>query len=260
MQWTNRDSGATDALRARARSGPTGLVLATGGRWTGPRDSHLAARGPMGRDSPRRQLTLALRSDDAITADGAAAFFQSGPHEVRLVPAHLQEQSEVLLILVGEVTDETMSWMRRSAVGGAGARSRIVLVADSITENQLLRAVSYGLTSFLHRHQVGFAQVLRAVVNSCDGRAELPETLVASLVEQLREAQERGGSDGLSGLTPREAEVLRHLADGLDTAEIASSLSYSERTIKNIIHGVISRFGLRNRAHAVAHGIRTGLI
>ncbi|MFJ8495135.1 LuxR C-terminal-related transcriptional regulator [Streptomyces sp. NPDC094038] len=53
---------------------------------------------------------------------------------------------------------------------------------------------------------------------------------------------------------------MRHLAGGLDTTEIASSPSYSERTIKNAIHGVTSRFGVRNRAHAVAHGIRTGLI
>jgi DNA-binding NarL/FixJ family response regulator len=267
MQWTNRDSGPTEALRTSARPGPTGLVLAPGsdngtaapgGRWAGPREGYVGNGGGRGRDGLERPLTLALRADDPITADGAAAYFQSGPHPVRLLPVHLQDQSEVLLLLVGEVTDETLSWMRRAAVGSTGTQARIVLVADSITETQLMRAIGYGLTSFLHRHQVGFAQVLRAVVNSRDGRAELPDTLVASLVEQLRTAQQDHGGPG--GLTPREAEVLRHLADGLDTAEIASKLSYSERTIKNIIHGMISRLGLRNRAHAVAHGIRTGLI
>ena len=64
----------------------------------------------------------------------------------------------------------------------------------------------------------------------------------------------------ISGLTEREVEVLRLVADGFDTAEIAKKLSYSERTIKNILHDVVSRFGLRNRAHAVAYALREGLI
>jgi DNA-binding CsgD family transcriptional regulator len=54
--------------------------------------------------------------------------------------------------------------------------------------------------------------------------------------------------------------VLRLVADGLDTSEIAERLSYSERTIKNIIHDVTTRFHLRNRSHAVAFAVRQGLI
>jgi DNA-binding CsgD family transcriptional regulator len=50
------------------------------------------------------------------------------------------------------------------------------------------------------------------------------------------------------------------VADGLDTAEIAGSLAYSERTIKNIIHDVTARLNLRNRSHAVAYAVRQGLI
>ncbi|MGP3926333.1 helix-turn-helix domain-containing protein [Streptomyces sp. 8N616] len=63
-----------------------------------------------------------------------------------------------------------------------------------------------------------------------------------------------------SGLEVREVEVLRLLADGLDTTEIAQKLSYSERTIKNIISGMTNRLGLRNRAHAVAFALRSGTL
>ena len=48
--------------------------------------------------------------------------------------------------------------------------------------------------------------------------------------------------------------------EGLDTSEIAVSLSYSERTIKNVLHEVTSRLQLRNRSHAVAYALRNGLI
>jgi DNA-binding NarL/FixJ family response regulator len=63
-----------------------------------------------------------------------------------------------------------------------------------------------------------------------------------------------------SGLTPREAEVLRLVADGLDTCEIASRLCYSERTVKNVLHDLNTRLQLRNRSHAVAYAVREGLI
>lgn len=54
--------------------------------------------------------------------------------------------------------------------------------------------------------------------------------------------------------------MLRLLAEGLDTAEIAAKLNYSERTIKNIISAVTRRLNLRNRTHAVAYAIRAGTL
>jgi DNA-binding CsgD family transcriptional regulator len=64
----------------------------------------------------------------------------------------------------------------------------------------------------------------------------------------------------LAGLTQREIDVLKLVAEGLNTGEIARRLSYSERTIKNVIHDVTARFRLRNRSHAVAYAMREGLI
>jgi DNA-binding NarL/FixJ family response regulator len=63
-----------------------------------------------------------------------------------------------------------------------------------------------------------------------------------------------------TGLSAREADILRLVADGLDTNEIATSLSYSERTVKNVLHDVTSRLQLRNRSHAVAYALRQGMI
>ena len=48
------------------------------------------------------------------------------------------------------------------------------------------------------------------------------------------------------------------IAEGLDTLEIAQRLSYSERTVRNIIHGLLTRMKLNNRAHAVAYALRNG--
>ncbi|SCL35136.1 regulatory protein, luxR family [Micromonospora pallida] len=50
------------------------------------------------------------------------------------------------------------------------------------------------------------------------------------------------------------------IAAGADTATIARDLSYSERSIKNIVHEITVQLGVRNRTQAVAHAIREGLI
>jgi DNA-binding NarL/FixJ family response regulator len=54
--------------------------------------------------------------------------------------------------------------------------------------------------------------------------------------------------------------VLRLVADGLSTREIATKLCYSERTIKAVIQELTTRLYLRNRAHAVAYAVRNGWI
>jgi DNA-binding NarL/FixJ family response regulator len=64
----------------------------------------------------------------------------------------------------------------------------------------------------------------------------------------------------LAGLTGRDLDVLRLLADGRSTAVIAEDLAYSESTIKNVIHDLVRQLGARNRAQAVAMAIRAGAI
>jgi DNA-binding NarL/FixJ family response regulator len=71
--------------------------------------------------------------------------------------------------------------------------------------------------------------------------------------------------DGSAGthegtLASRELQVLRLLAAGGDTRAIATDLSYSERTVKNIVHDVLVKLNCRTRAHAVAVAWRRGLL
>ena len=62
------------------------------------------------------------------------------------------------------------------------------------------------------------------------------------------------------GCRLRERDVLRLLADGHDTREIATDLCYSERTVKNVVHDVLMKLNCRTRAHAVALATREGVI
>ena len=61
-------------------------------------------------------------------------------------------------------------------------------------------------------------------------------------------------------LTEREQQVLSLIAAGHPTREVAQQLCYSERTVKNVLHDVVTKMGARSRSQAVAHAVREGLI
>jgi DNA-binding NarL/FixJ family response regulator len=61
-------------------------------------------------------------------------------------------------------------------------------------------------------------------------------------------------------LTDREQQVLALIAAGHPTREVALELSYSERTVKNVLHDVVTKLNARSRSQAVAFAVREGLI
>ena len=61
-------------------------------------------------------------------------------------------------------------------------------------------------------------------------------------------------------LNDREQQVLALIADGHPTREVAEQLCYSERTVKNVLHDVVTKLNARSRSQAVAHAVREGLI
>jgi DNA-binding NarL/FixJ family response regulator len=98
------------------------------------------------------------------------------------------------------------------------------------------------------------ARLLSCVRAVTEGGGDMaPEVLCQMLPES---------EDGASRerLTDREFDVLRLLAAGDSTRDIAKRLSYSERTVKNIVHDLLVKLNCRTRAHAVALATRRGVI
>ena len=64
----------------------------------------------------------------------------------------------------------------------------------------------------------------------------------------------------IATLTDREQQVLALIAAGHQTREVAEQLCYSERTVKNVLHDVVTKLNARSRSQAVAFAVREGLI
>lgn len=69
-----------------------------------------------------------------------------------------------------------------------------------------------------------------------------------------------GGAVGGPTLTRRQREILQHVADGHSTADVARRLGLSGETVRTHTKAALSRLEARDRAHAVAIGLRRGLI
>ncbi|GGS99370.1 MULTISPECIES: response regulator transcription factor [Streptomyces] len=211
-------------------------------------------------DEARPVPRVVVQADDPLTRDGTAAFL-AADERVRLLTDDELADADILVMLTASVSGKTLSAMSR-AVQTTGGRIRTVLVADHISEQQLALAVNHGLASFLVRPFTSFSQIVVAVVEAHHGRSVVPPVLMNMLLDRMRTMQKNESPAGLLPveLAQREVDVLRLLAEGLDTVEIASKLSYSERLIKSVIQTVVKRLELRNRTHAVAYAIRMGIL
>ena len=194
---------------------------------------------------------------DPISQAGVISQLRMRP-EIRIVDS--ADQAAVAVIIADQVDETTTRELRTMRKDG---RPRLMLVATTVDDAALVAAAEAGVGGLLRRSDASADLLIRTIVRVASGEGEVPPYLLGRLLEQVGRLQRQVlAPRGLTftGLTPRETQVLRLVADGHDTSEIALQLCYSERTVKNVLHDLTTRLQLRNRSHAVAYAVREGLI
>lgn len=167
-----------------------------------------------------------------------------------LVPAPDLERAEILVF----EADGTGTGATLRHVGGRP--TRLVATLRMPVERQLHELAGAGVAAILLHDEMTPELLLDTVRVVGRDRTSLPADLLPRLLE--RAAVLARTSQG--ALTTREREVLRLLAEGQDTRGIALDLSYSERTVKNVVHDVLTKLNCRTRAQAVGMATRAGVI
>ena len=203
----------------------------------------------------QRPPTVWIDDSHAIVRRGMAACLQQADFVVRGESATLAPVPVVagLDILVFEYAGPTL---RRAVRLAEGRTTRLVATVRDVNEQAVREIVDAGVGAVLpHRTLTPDTLItsLRAVVA---GAVAMPGDMLARLLLHVTQTSHLGPT----GLNPRERSVLRLLADGMDTRGIAEDLCFSERTVKNVVHDVLTKLNCRTRAQAVAVATREGVI
>jgi DNA-binding NarL/FixJ family response regulator len=207
-------------------------------------------------------ITVAVLTDDPLAASGAQSYL-SPADGIRLATEGQASAADVVMVITAVVTDQLLDRMRRVREASTVPHQCMLLICAHLTERRMALAFRYGVVSMVPRETATRESIVSAVLASGRGSAELSGPATRWIVDTSREFQEIAqAAHGITpgGLTTREADVVRLIAEGLSTNEIAGRMNYAERTIKNIIREMLDRHKLRNRAHAVAYAHRTGAI
>lgn len=204
------------------------------------------------------RIPVFVYASDPVSQAGIASQLRARA-EILVVDEDV-DAATVAVVVVDDVDEAAVKVVRAIQRNGC---PRIVMVVARLADAGLLAAVEAGACGILRRHEARPDRLAAMVEAAAIGDGSIPPDLLGRLLTQIgclqREVLAPRGIP-FSGLTERELEVLRLVAQGCETGDIARQLCYSERTIKNVIHDVTARLNLRNRSHAVAYAVREGLI
>ncbi|MFI6099673.1 LuxR C-terminal-related transcriptional regulator [Lentzea sp. NPDC051213] len=205
-----------------------------------------------------RQVRVAVHASDQLSFSGLAAYLRPNPEFV-VAPWCASDGAEVVLV-VGDSPAEVAALMKVGAQRSPGVP--VIVIAGVLSREVIAVAARIGVVRIMDRSVMTREELAGWIAAAAAGgkqdRVRFAETIPshAGGLRHLTVAEQQQ----TRGFERREIEVLRLLADGLDTQEIADRLFYSERTVKTIISGISMRMNLRNRPHAVAYAVRVGAI
>jgi DNA-binding NarL/FixJ family response regulator len=200
----------------------------------------------------RRGLVACLSALDDVTSIGEADTVREAWGRPELVSA------DVVLVDHDVVGGHDFIRALREKTGAS-----VLVCSTRCDEQELLGAVQAGALGYLYKETLTPEALAASLRTAAVGAGVLAPELLGALLRTIarvsRDVLEPRGLS-LSPLTTRERQVLRLVADGHPTREVARRLCYSERTVKNVIHDVVTKFNARSRSQAVAEAVREGLI
>jgi len=207
----------------------------------------------------RAGLETLVVADERFTVTGSAedvsALAEISPPDVVLIElsdASAAGPSELRALQEGE--------------GESGAPALVVLAAE-LEGEWIADALNSGGRAVLPRNSAG-GEILAAIEAAAVGLVvvhrnaldALHEATTSAAVPATPSSPGEESAFGTEHLTPREAEVLGMLAEGLGNKEIAWRLKISEHTVKFHVSSIFAKLGTASRTEAVTQGVRRGLI
>lgn len=174
------------------------------------------------------------------------------------VVAEASDGDEALSLFRMHRPDVTLMDIRMPKVNGIAAiaairrefpRARVVVLTTAAGDIQAVRAFRAGAVGYLLKNllRTELTETIRLVHN---GHKKIPPEIAHEIAAHAAD----------DGITMRELDVLRGVAEGSSNKIIASTLNISEHTVKNHLKSILSKLDASDRTHAVMIALKRGLL
>jgi len=202
----------------------------------------------------REGLVLLLGTLAGITVTGDA---EDGQAAVELVQA---TDPDVVLMDLNMPRCDGVEATRR--IRADHPRTQVVVLTTYSDDESIISALRAGALGYLTKAATR-AEIGRAVHAAAAGQAVLDPGVQQRLLSAAARApavpaDDGEGDDGEGDLTPREADVLRLIAEGKSNREIARALYVSEATVKTHVNRIFAKTGSRDRTQAIRYAYTHG--
>jgi DNA-binding NarL/FixJ family response regulator len=138
---------------------------------------------------------------------------------------------------------------------------KVLMLTTYADDRSVIDALRAGARGYLTK-DAGADEIRRALDQVTRGQAAIDPAVQHHLLDAIGVSPAAPDSPPAQlpdGLTPREAEVIALIAEGLSNSEIAERLNVNETTVKSHINHLFAKTGVRDRAQAVTYAYRHGL-
>jgi len=214
-------------------------------------------------------LQVLLIDDHTLVRKGLEQLLQSRGVEVVASVGSGREGIEQALALKPDIIlldvkmpemsgTETLKQLR-----AAGVTTPVLMLTMSREESDLQAALRNGAQGYLLK-DMDHEDLVPALQDALRGNNVVAKELIGSLTRLVqgqsgKAASKPGSATALSELTPRELEILRHLAEGQSNKGIARALDITDGTVKLHVKSILRKLGLRSRVEAAVLAVEQGL-
>ena len=217
------------------------------------------------KDITVNKITVLIVDDHTIVRDGISALLAlSGDIEVIGEASNGNEAIQKVRelnpdVVLMDVSMPILGGLESTRRICKESRTKVIILTQYDDKEYVFPALEAGASGFISKVAAS-AELATAIRSVYNGDSYLSPPIAKLIVEDYRTGDKRGNTDPYQQLTARERDVIKLIAEGYTTQQIADMLVVSPKTVEGHRTNLMAKLGLRNRVELVKYAVRKGII